>query len=221
VALNADPRRGLRVGDALAAGAEAIFADRAAVIVAMLVGTVLSLVTVGIALPAMLAGYHLLVLRALRGEPVAPRDLREGWALAKRSLLVKLPFFAAFVAIALPGGVVGALNKLEPGLRLQRYEGPLSIVALVLSLPLAVGFVWAYALLADGHGAGACLKLSVRAVARHLAGVMWFGFVAALVAHAGALMLLIGLVVSTPLAHAMVVHGYLQVMGAREEPVGA
>lgn len=178
----------------------------------------LASVVVGMAIqPPLQAGYILLVLQALRGRPELGtlfQPYKTCWMkLVGATVLI---FLAFMVAALLPaGGLFYALTQKQILL-----AGVFGFVLLLLVSYVSLCFIYVSPLIADaGCGVFEALQRSVQAVNANLLQIFALSVVALVLYIAGLLLCCVGLLATLPIALAIIMAAYRQIL-MRQSPVG-
>ncbi len=186
----------LDIGENLKLGWNTFTSNAVALIVGMLLVAVVGGFSLGICLPPMLLGYNQMVLRATEGESVEIGDVFGGFK----------NFLPAFILYLLMGVSIGI------GMMLFVIPG----------IILAFMFIWAPWILAQEPTMSPidCLKASVEAVKGDIGGNAVFVLVFMVLSAAGNFVPFGGLLTS-PVATAMMAHGFKRVAQGAGEAVRA
>lgn len=186
----------LDIGANLNAGFETFSRCAVALILGLIIAGFISAISLGICGPPMTIGYLRLCVRAARGETVQAGEVFDGFQFFGPAWV--LMFLIVFGVIVASCTIVGGI-----------------IVAYL--------FFWAPTMMADGNrDAIDCLKRSYEYNVKEIGPVVVFMIVIAVIMHVGHGVLLGGLV-TIPIASAMRSHGYLRAFagaddGAASEP---
>ena len=181
---NAPP---LDIGTTLSAGFESFSKSAVALILGLIIAGLISSFSLGICAPPMTIGYAKLCLRAARGEEVKASEVMDGFQFFGPSWLLML---------CMVGGVLVASCTIVGGI----------IVAYL--------FFWAPTMMADGNrDAIDCLKKSFEYNKVNIGPAVVFMIVIAVIMNVGHGVVLGGLV-TIPVASAMRSHGYLRAFGS-------
>jgi uncharacterized membrane protein len=179
-----DSTTNLDIGEILKLGWADFTRSAVPYIVGIILVGLISLVSLGICMPAMLLGYYRMGLKAARGESVVVGDVFSGFSDFLPSLLL------AIVMVILI--TIGFVLLILPG------------------IALCYLLFWAFVLMADGErNIMTCMKRSFEYNSNHVGEMLVVVLVIFLISAAGGAVPF-GALVTTPVATAMTAHAYMR-----------
>ena len=190
-----------------------------------------SLAPLGILMGPMMCGMDMAFLRRLRGEPVTFDMLFKGFDYFKESVIATLIQVVPFLLVFLPVYVLSFvvfMTTFQPGRRGAPPPDPIPFIIfvvvvwvaiMVVSIILGAFFIFTYPLIVDQKLSGLdAVKMSVRAAAANLGGVLGLMLINVVLGFVGVLACYVGAILVLPITYASWVVAYKQVFSPQEEP---
>ncbi len=189
-----------------------------------------SLAPMGILMGPMMCGMDLAFLRRLRGEQVGFETLFKGFDYFKESVIATLIQVVPFLLVFLPTYVISFAVFFKTFKTAGRGAPPdpipfiifivvVWLAVMVMSVILGAFFIFTYPLIVDQKLSGLdAVKMSVRAAAANLGGVIGLMLLNVVLGVVGVLACYVGALLVMPITYASWNVAYKQVFSPQEEP---